>query len=117
MIMLASVRELRPYREWEENHNDVEAPEINAKDWHQTIEAIEEYLHGCLGVQKTPLAYVIRDDIVICNDIAIPAVDPAGGYPSWQDELIACAPIQDNANQLPQPTSMIATMCGRNCLS
>ena len=93
MITLASVRELRPYREWEENHKDVEAPEINAKDWPRTIEAIEEYLRGCLGVQKTPLAYVIRDDI------AIPAVDPAGGYPSRQDELIARAPIQDNANQ------------------
>ena len=93
MITLASVRELRPYREWEENHKDVEAPEINAKDWPRTIEAIEEYLRGCLGVQKTPLVYVIHDDI------AVPAVDPAGGYPSRQDELIARAPIQDNANQ------------------
>ena len=88
MITLASAWELCPYCEWEENHNNVEAPEINAKDWPRTIEAIEEYLRGCLGVQKTPLAYVIRDDI------AIPA-DPAGGYPSRQDELIARAPIQD----------------------
>ena len=55
--------------------------------------SIEEYLRGCLGVQKTPLAYVIHDDI------AIPAVDPTGGYPSRQDELITRAPIQDNANQ------------------
>ena len=53
MITLASVWELRPYREWEENHKDVEAPEINAKDWPRTIEAIEEYLCGCLGVQNT----------------------------------------------------------------
>ena len=36
---------------------------------------------------------------MICDDIAIPAIDPAGGYPSWQDELIAHAPFQDNAKQ------------------
>ena len=65
MIMLASVWELCPYREWEENYMDVEAPEIDAKDWPGTIEAIEEFLRGCLGVQKTPLVYVIHDDIAI----------------------------------------------------
>ena len=81
MITLASVWELCPCHEWEENHNDVD--EEDKKDWPQTIEAIQEYLHGCLGVQKTPLSYMIHDDI------AIPAVEPLG-------ELIAHG-SKDNA--------------------
>jgi len=51
------------------------------------MDAIDEYLHGCLGVSKIPLAYVVHDDT------AIPAADPVGGYAMRIDELIAQAPI------------------------
>ena len=52
---------------------------------------IEEWLQGCLGITKTPLAYVIR------TDKQVPAIDPVGGYPNQVDEMIARAPIHDNA--------------------
>jgi len=95
-ITLENIRSLRELKEWEEEHKDVEKPEINPKDWPRTIEAIEEYLRGCLGVTKIPLAYVVRDT----QDI--PAVDPAGNYANRQDELIARAPITDaNGNFVP----------------
>jgi len=81
-------------REWEEDHQDVEKPELNAKDWPNTIEAIEEWLHGCLGVTKIPLAYVIQEDEVVPAH----AADPAANYASLQDELITRSPIRDNNN-------------------
>ena len=87
-ITLPNVREFRNHREWEDDHKDVDAPELNSRDWPRTIEGIEEWLRGCLGVTKTPLAYVIRATELM------PAVDPAGGYDSKQDELIARAPIR-----------------------
>lgn len=90
-ITLANVRALRNHKEWEAAHEDVDAPEINAKDWPRTMDAIEEYLRGCLGVTKIPLAYVVREAI------AVPGEDPAEGYLSRIDELIARAPIQDAA--------------------
>jgi hypothetical protein len=51
------------------------------------MDAIDEWLRGCLGVTKIPLAYVTRPDI------AIPTDEPVGGYKTKQDELIARAPI------------------------
>jgi hypothetical protein len=59
-VTIDAVRALKVHREWESNHVDVEPPELNAKDWPRTIEAIEEWLRGCLGSTKVPLAYVLR---------------------------------------------------------
>ena len=56
------------------------------KDWAKTIQSLMEYLKGCLGVMKIPLAYVIRDEPGIFPD-------PPGGYSTRQQELIARAPI------------------------
>ena len=86
-ITAAAVRAMKPLKDWEESHKDVTSPEIDARDWPRTIEALEEWLRGCLGVTKIPLAYVVREVIVP------PAVDPAGGYATKQAELIARAPI------------------------
>jgi hypothetical protein len=87
-ITLESVRAYREYKKWEEEHKDVDPPEINAKDWPRTMDAIDEWLRGCLGVTKIPLAYVVRPTI------AIPTNDLVAGYATKQDELIARAPIQ-----------------------
>ena len=87
-VTAASVRALKPLKDWESSHKDVQAPEIDAKDWPRTIEALEEWLRGCLGVTKIPLAYVIRDNVVPA------AQDPPGGFSTKQAELIARAPIQ-----------------------
>ena len=85
-----NVRALRTLKDWEEDHDDVETPEINPKDWPRTMESIEEWLRGCLGVTKIPLAYVIRDTI----DPPDAGDDPVTNYTSKQDELIARAPIR-----------------------
>lgn len=92
-ITLPAVRSIRSLREWEEAHEPQDAPEgiIQSKDWHKTLEAIQEYLRTCLGVTKIPLAYVVRPDEAITPDPA-PAEDNRG-WPSMQDELINRAPI------------------------
>ena len=87
-ITLAAVRAMKGQREMEDDHKDVEAPEIDSKDWPRKIDAIEEWLRGCLGVTKIPLAYVIRESIDT-------GVEPADGWSSKQEELIARAPIMD----------------------
>ena len=88
-----AVRALKDYKLWEETHEDVEAPEINPRDWPRTIEAIEEWLRGHLGVTKIPLAYVVREEIEVLPE----ADDPEANYTSKQDHLIARAPIQTAA--------------------
>ena len=90
-ITAASVRALRDHKQYEEKHKDVDPPEIDGRDWPRTIDGIEEWLRGCLGVTKIPLAYVIR------ADEGVPAADPPEGYLSKVDELIARAPIRGNA--------------------
>jgi hypothetical protein len=82
-----NVRGLRNLKEQDVAHIDVDPPKMNSKNWPLTIEAMEEWLRGCLCVTKIPLAYVIR------WEETIPAVDPVGGYATPQDELIARAPI------------------------
>jgi len=76
-ITLDNVRSYRAHTQWELEHKDVAAPTINMKDWPKTIQSLVEYLKGCLGVTKIPLAYVIRDE---------PGVfpDPQGGHIKWQ---------------------------------
>lgn len=61
-VTLNAVRKLCDHHNWEKAHKDTEAPKINSRDWPKTIEGIEEWLRGCLGVTGIPLAYVIRDD-------------------------------------------------------
>lgn len=90
-ITLAAVRKYRKLKKSEEDHSDAEPPEINAKDWPRTIDSIREYLRGCLGTDKTPLAYVIRSNLD-------PEEAPHGGFPTFTDELIARAPIRTEVN-------------------
>ena len=61
-INLVIFRELRNHRYWEKFHKDVDAPELSLQDWSRNIESIEEWLQGCLGVSKIPLAYVVRSE-------------------------------------------------------
>ena len=87
-INLVNVRELRNHRDWENPHKDVDAPELSLRDWSRNIEIIDEWLRGCLGVSKIPLAYVVRYEELM------PVATPAGGYQSLQEELIGHAPIR-----------------------
>jgi len=53
------------------------------------IEAIEEWLAGCLGTTKIPLAYVIRPKEEVKPDLA----DSPLNYLSVAKELTSCAPM------------------------
>ena len=90
-LTLINVRGMRGLKEWEDAHKDVDKAEIDSKDWPRTIEALEEYLRGCLGVDGTPLAYVIRDDP------EVPPINLVDTFATHQDELIARAPHRDAA--------------------
>ena len=88
VITLDAVRSLKTHKDWEVNHVDVAAPEINDRDWARTFEAIDEWLRGCLGeFSKIPLAYVIRDNAAITADPVALAT-----WPSRVDEMIERAP-------------------------
>jgi len=86
LITLDGIRALRAFKQWELDHKDVTAPTIHLKDWSKTVQGLVEYLKGCLGVTKIPLAYVVREDLHVVSD-------PPGGYATRQLELIARAPI------------------------
>jgi len=88
-ITLDGVRAMKTHREWEEGHKDVDPPDFSAKDWPRMIEAVEEWLRGCLGVMKIPLAYVIRPEEAVKPE----AEDPRILYTSIEKELISRAPI------------------------
>ena len=92
-VTLTNIRKLRDLKKWEEDHKDAEPPTINSRDWSKTIEAIEEYLFGCLGSTKIPLKYVIREEM----SVPPAATDPSVAYPSLQDELVRRAPIKDGS--------------------
>ena len=83
-ITLLLVREYESYAEWETNHKDVEPPTLNDKDWPRTIESIKGWLRGCLGQEKSPLAYIVRDELAVPAE----ATDPMTSYNSKQEELI-----------------------------
>lgn len=87
-VTLEAIREIKHLRESEKAHKDSEAPDIIEKNWPRTIEALERWLKGRLGVTKIPLAYVIRENEA-----------PMAGNPSdfltYQHEMIARAPIRD----------------------
>jgi hypothetical protein len=91
-VDLANVRNLRDLKQYEKDHVDpTTEPTIDTKDWLATMEAIEEWLRvGHLGVNKVPLAYVVRKE----KDGPASAGDPSANYKTVIDEMIAHAPIE-----------------------
>jgi hypothetical protein len=85
-VTLDTIRTVRELRDFESSYkapND--PPSINSKDSSKTMESIHEYLRCFLGDRKIPLAYVVR------KDEDIPADDPAAGYSTVQEAMIARA--------------------------
>jgi hypothetical protein len=70
----------------------VNPPDVPKKNWPRDIQSLEESLRRCLGVNEIPLAYVVWSALD-------PVIEPAGGWPSRQDELIDRAPIPVVYNQ------------------
>eukprot|EP00978_Attheya_sp_CCMP212_P002398 scaffold4895_cov59-Attheya_sp.AAC.1 len=83
---LAAVRVLRDLKQYEKDHVDpITEPTVDTKDWSATMEAIEEWLRGHLGVNKVPLAYVVRKEM----EGPASADDPSAEYETVIDEMIA----------------------------
>jgi hypothetical protein len=90
-VTLDGVRALRDLKQYEKDHVDPTAePTIDTKDWSATMEGIEEWLRGHLGVNKVPLSYVVRRE----KDVVASADDPSANYDTVIDEMIARAPIE-----------------------
>jgi hypothetical protein len=49
LLTMYNVRGLRNLKEQEIARTDVDPPKMNSKNWPLTIEAMEEWLRGCLG--------------------------------------------------------------------
>ncbi len=73
-ITLELIQSVRELSEFESTYKAPtgNAPIINAKDWPNTIETIEEYLRSYPGERKIPLAYVIRKDVGIPDGPTLP---------------------------------------------
>ena len=97
-ITVTQVHTLCDHQCWEQDHEDLEPLELNSKDWPRTIESINEWLKGCLGVSKIPLAYMICE-----KEVPDQANDLPGNYTMIQEELIMWAPVR-TANGAYTPT-------------
>ncbi len=85
-VTLDTIRIVRELRDFESTYKAPDdPPSINSKDWPKTMESIHEYLRSYLGDRKIPLAYVVR------KDEDVPADNPAAGYLTVQEAMIARA--------------------------
>ena len=89
-ITLESVRLLCELKESEKEHADPTVTIlIDAKNWPKTMEGLEEYLRGNIGVKGVPLSYVVR-----ANEVVTPSSDePAASFSSAEDKMVARALI------------------------
>eukprot|EP00978_Attheya_sp_CCMP212_P027943 scaffold94968_cov61-Attheya_sp.AAC.3 len=88
----AAIRVLRDLKQYEKDHVDpITEPTVDTKDWSATMEAIEEWLRGGhLGVNKVPLAHIVRKEMEVPASVD----DPSAEYETVFDEMIAHAPIE-----------------------
>ena len=57
------------------------SPVIDANNWSKTMESLEEYLRGYIGVKGVPLSYVVRS-----KEAVAPIPDePAMSFSSAED--------------------------------
>ena len=89
-ITLDNVPLFREKKESEKEHKDpVVSQVIDAKNWPQTMESLEEYLRGNIGVKGVPLSYVVRS-----KEAVAPSLDaPETSFLSAEYEMVARAPI------------------------
>ena len=96
-VVLADGRWLYSQRGMEQAHKDLQqVPTVNTKDWPSTMELVVTYIDGHCGVDKHPLGYVIRDELIPTAEGDDPTVRAVGStYFSHDDELRARAKIID----------------------
>ena len=70
-ISLDNVRLLRDLKESKKEHKDpLVSPEIDENNWPKTMESLEEYLRGHIGVKVVPFYY-----LVISEEAVAPSLD------------------------------------------
>ena len=91
------IKNFRSLKNIIKNHKDPEElPEVSKKiSIMKAIELIEEYLRGILGVEKTPLAYVIRESVTpivpLRQNPLRPNLPYGTNYNGFFEEMVACA--------------------------
>ena len=89
-IILDNVRLLRDLKESEKEHTDpLVSPVIDVKKWPKTMENLEEYLRGHIGVKGVRLSYVARSKEAVAPSLE----EPDTRFLSAKDEMVAHAPI------------------------
>ena len=89
-ITLDSVRLLRDIKEREKEHtNTLVSPVIDSNNWPKTMESLEEYLRGDIGVKGVPLSYMVRSKEAVTPSLH----EPETSFSSDEDEMVARAPI------------------------
>jgi hypothetical protein len=73
-------------------------PKIDLKNWPKTMDALQDHFSTILGETKAPLAYVIRDEATVPDEVD----DPPNNYATPEEEMIRQMPHKDAAgNELP----------------
>jgi hypothetical protein len=94
-LLLLTVRAIKELKQEEEQHQDPDTkPTINAKNWPKTLESINDYIDGYLGVTGAPLSYVIRMEPAIQPG----ADDPEANYDTEHEQMVARMPHTDGEN-------------------
>ena len=96
-ITLAVVKSMKPQMLQEATAKDpTVVPTIDFKNWPRTMESLENYIRGHMGVDKTPLTYATRVNLFpprAADDPPFGAVDSV--YNSNDEEIIARHRIVD----------------------
>ena len=61
----------------------------DAKNWPKTMDSLEEYLRGDIGLKGVPLYYVVRSEAAVDSSLG----EPDTSFLSAEDEMVARAPI------------------------
>ena len=89
-ITLYSVRLFHELKESEKEHIDtLVSPVIDAKNWPKSMDSLEKYFRGNIGVKGVPLSYVVISKVVVAPSW----YEPVTSFSSAEDEMVARAPI------------------------
>ena len=87
------MRLLRELKESKNEHKDpVVSLVIHSKNWPKTMDSLEEYLRGNIGVKGVLISYVVRSEEAVA-----PSLDePETSFSSAEDEMVARAPLLED---------------------
>jgi hypothetical protein len=88
-------------QEEDQQEDPTTKPVINAKNWPKTLEGVNDYIDGFLGVTGAPLSYITRTDADVkpAND------DPEDDYDTEHEQMVAHMPHTDDGD----PTAWYVT--------